>query len=123
METIRIDEDITVFYVTATSFPEGIPDATKKLQPVSSLIRKNGEYSDSPGLKTTGKSFTGLPQKKWKKTKLPKLKCETLLIKKGNYVFLVVDDFRKDVTGIDRAFKQLLLAPDLGSPWLLCGMV
>ena len=31
METMRIEEDIQVFWVTANSFPEGIPEATKKL--------------------------------------------------------------------------------------------
>jgi len=41
------------------------------------------------------------------------LQCKTLIIPKGKYIAILVNDFRKDVMSIDRAFQQLLKKPDL----------
>ncbi len=112
METIRIDEDITVFYVTAFSFPEGIPDATKKLHSLFPYSKERGIFGLSRP-ENNGNIVYRAAAEEMEEDEAAKFMCETLIIKKGNYVFLLVDDFRKDVMGIDRAFKQLLLAPNL----------
>ena len=42
-----------------------------------------------------------------------KYKCDTLTIKKGNYISAVVKDFRKDKTSIAKTFDELLKQPNI----------
>ncbi len=41
------------------------------------------------------------------------LNLETITLKKGRYVSLLVKDFMKDISGIEKAFNQLLIYPGL----------
>jgi hypothetical protein len=42
-----------------------------------------------------------------------KLNCKTLVLKKGKYISLTVNDYMKDLSSIEQAFKQLLSYPGL----------
>jgi hypothetical protein len=42
-----------------------------------------------------------------------KYNCETLIIKKGNYVSIVLNDYRKNLSSIGLAFKELLSHPNI----------
>ena len=42
-----------------------------------------------------------------------KLNCETLIIPKGKYIAIVVNEYSKDILSIDRAFRQLLKQTNL----------
>lgn len=112
METIKIDKDIKIFYVTARSFPDGILDAHNELHTLVpfSVGRKyfglsrpenNGEIVYKAA---TEETFTGESEK---------YKCETLVIKRGKYVSLAVKDFRKDPLSISKAFQELLRQPNI----------
>jgi hypothetical protein len=112
METLKLDNDIKVFYVTAETFPEGIPDATNKLHQLFPFSKERKIFGLSRP-ENNGKIVYRAAAEELEPGEAEKFNCETLIIKKGKYVSLVVNDFREDVLSIDRAFKQLLKEPNL----------
>lgn len=112
METIKLDKDIKVFYVTATSFPGGIPDATKKLHQLFPFSKERKIFGLSRP-ENGGEIVYRAAAEELSNGEAEKFGCDTLLIKKGKYISLTVDDFRKDITSIDKAFKQLLHVPNI----------
>lgn len=110
-EIITIEKDIKVFYITASSFPEGIVDAHQKLHSIVpfSIERKylgisrpeNGEIVYKAAVE---ESYTGEAEK---------YKCDTLILSKGNYISLKIHNYKQDVSSIEKAFKQLLIVPGL----------
>ena len=112
MEKYYIDKDIKVFYVTATSFPEGVGGAFQKL--LSFLPKPNERVLygiSSPNEKgkiiykaAVEESFQGEGEQNG---------CETYVIKKGEYLSELLLDWRKDESIIGRTFQRLLKHPDL----------
>ena len=107
MESIFLEQDIKVFYVTATSFPKGIQGAYQKLH---SLI------GSPTGRKFFGISYPEMPSKIIYKAAVEesypsegeKLGCETFVIKKGQYISIYIKDFMKDIPKIGQSFQELL---------------
>jgi hypothetical protein len=111
MEKITLDNDIKVSYITAKSFPDGIMDAHKKLHALVPF--------------STGRKYFGISRpengvivykaaaEEINKGEAEKLNCDTLILKKGKYICLTINDYVKDIQSIDRAFKKLLSYPDL----------
>lgn len=107
METIQLDSDIKVFYVTAKSFPEGIADATKELHQLFPFSKERKIFGLSRPEKG-GDIVYRAAAEEIEPGEAEKFNCDTLIIEKGKYISLTVDNFRKDVMSIDRAFKSLL---------------
>jgi hypothetical protein len=111
METTTLDDDIKVFYVTAKSFPGGIMEAHQKLHsltPFSNGRRFFGLSRPENGIivyKAAAEEMGG--------GEAEKLNCDTLIIKKGKYICLTINDFMKDIQSIGKAFKELLANPGL----------
>jgi len=107
MESIFLEQDIKVFYVTATSFPDGIQGAYQKLH---SLI------GSPAGRRFFGISYPETPSKIIYKAAVEesysgegeKLGCETFVIKKGQYTSIYIQDFMKDIPKIGQSFQELL---------------
>ncbi|MGZ3749781.1 MAG: transcriptional regulator [Mucilaginibacter sp.] len=111
METITLKNDIKVFYVTAKSFPEGIPEALEKLH---ALIPEPGD-----------RSFFGLSRpeqgpivyraaaEEIEPGEAEALKCRTIIIKKGNYISLTIHDYMNNLMQIGCSFRDLLAHPGL----------
>lgn len=112
METIELGHDTRVFYVTASSFPDGIPDAHARLQkrvPVSGdrnyfgLSRPEGNgpivYRAAAEEKFAGEA--------------EQYQCDTIILKKGMYRAITLQDFRTDPTSITRAFQKILATEGL----------
>ena len=112
METIKLDNDIKVFYVTAKTFPEGISEATNKLHGLFPFSKERRIFGLSRP-ENNGKIIYRAAAEELQPGEAEKFNCETLLIKNGEYISLTVDNFRKDIMSIDRAFKQLLSHPNL----------
>ncbi|PSL44190.1 hypothetical protein CLV51_10655 [Chitinophaga niastensis] len=112
MEKYSLDKDIKVFYVTATSFPEGIPAAFQQLH--SLLPTTNGReffgisYPNPKGeiiyKAAAAESFPGEGEK---------YGCETFLIKKGDFMSERLKDWRTDEMMVGQTFQKLLSHPDL----------
>ena len=112
MEKYFLDNDIHVFYVQATSFPDGIKPAFDKLH---SLVGK------PPDRKFFGISYPEKPGKIIYRAAVEAnsgdeartLGCESFIIRKGEYISIYVLNFMKDITAIGRTFGQLLKYPDI----------
>jgi hypothetical protein len=112
MEEYYIDRDIKVFYVTATSFPEGVGGAFQKL--LSFLPKPNERllyaisYPDEKGKiiykAAVEESFPGEGEQN---------NCETFVIKKGKFWSELLVDWRKDESSVGKTFQKLLKHPDL----------
>ena len=111
METTMLDKDITVFYVTAGTFPSGIMEAHQKLHALVPF---------SPGRKYFGISRpeNGIIVYKAAAEELEagegkKLGCENMVLKKGKYISVTIPDYQKNIESIGETFKTLLNQPGI----------
>ena len=112
METIIQDKDIKVFYVKATSFPEGVIPAHEKLHALVPFSKERKYFGisrpendmDIVYRAATEETFHGEAEQ---------YKCDTLILKKGRYVSTIVKNYTADTTSIGKAFDKLLQRPDL----------
>ena len=111
METTTIDNDIKVFYVPATSFPDGVMAAHKKihsLAPFSAGRKYFGLSRPETGViaykAAAEESFDG---------EGASLNCDSLVLKKGKYVSTIIKDFMSNMPAIGAAFRQLLSNPEI----------
>ena len=112
MEKFIIGKDIKVFYVTASSFPEGVGGAFQKLR---SLLPERSQrtlygisYPNEKGeiiyRAAAEESFPDEGRQKG---------CETFLIKKGEYLSEFLPDWKKDESIVGKTFRKLLEHPNL----------
>lgn len=112
MNTINFDNDITIMYVQAATFPDGVMPAYEALHsklPFSpdrkflsvSRPEGNGEISYKAGAEI-------LDNEEADKHGLP-----TLTLKKGGYVMITIENFMTDVSSVGRAFEELMQNPDI----------
>ncbi|HET6722273.1 MAG TPA: hypothetical protein VFH07_05960 [Chitinophagaceae bacterium] len=112
MENYFLEKDIKVFYVKATSFPDGITEAHQKLYALIGFAKHRKiygiSYPESPGKiiykAAAEESYSGEAEK---------LGCPTFIIKKGNYSSIYVKDFYSDIPAIGKAFQKLLDNPGI----------
>jgi hypothetical protein len=112
MEKVSLKNDIKVFYVTAQSFPQGIKEATDKLHSLFLFTKERKIFGLSRPENNEGIIYRAAAEEMFE-GEAEKLNCQTLIIPKGKYIAILVNDFRKDVMSIDRAFQQLLKQPNL----------
>jgi len=112
METLVFDNDITVMYVAAKTFPAGVMDAFKKLHSLvpMDVSRKFFGLSRPEG-------DGGIQYKAAAEVQSPgegeKLGFETLVLRKGEYICVTIKDFMKDVQAIGATFQQMIQRPDI----------
>ena len=112
METIFQEHDIKVFYITATSFPDGIQAAHEELHALVPFSTDRKYFGISrPG--NNGPIIYQAAAEEIKKGEAEKLNCDTLILKKGKYISLTIYDYIKDLQSISKAFQQLLTTPGL----------
>ena len=111
METITLDDDIKVFYITAKSFPDGIKDAHKKLHELVPFSSNRKYFGISRP--ENGAIIYKAAAEEINSGEGEKLHCDTLLLKKGKYICLTIIDYMKDLKSIGRSFEELLSYPDL----------
>jgi hypothetical protein len=112
METIILEKDIRVFYVTAASFPQGIGEATQKLHSLFPFTKERRIFGLSRPENNAGIVYRAAAEE-MQEGEAEKLQCKSMIIPNGKYTSVVVNDFRKDILSIDRAFQQLLKHPHL----------
>jgi len=111
METIALPNDIKVFYTTAKSFPDGIVEAYDKLHvlvPPSSGRKYYGISRPENGTIVYKAAVEEITPGEAEKFGL-----NTLVLKKGNYICTILNDWMKDTTEIGSVFSELLTQPGL----------
>jgi len=112
METIQLKQDIKVMYVTASSFPDGVLAAHQKLHslfPFSTERKYFGLSRPENGDDVVYRAAAEVLES----GEAEKLNLETIIIKKGNYVSVVLHDYMKDLPAIGNTFQQMIAHPDI----------
>jgi hypothetical protein len=106
MENVTIENDINVFYLTASSFPDGIQEVHARLH---SLVEDSSErttFGISRPENGTIIYRVGFEEKYAGDGAI--YDCATFVLKKGTYSCISVMDFMKDPASIKNAFTTLL---------------
>jgi len=112
MEKTTIEKDIPVFYVTANSFPDDVPNAYERLHSkISDATERRFFGISHPNEK--GVIIYKAAAEELEPGEGAKYGCETFTIKKGEYISFYIKDHMKDSASIGNAFKQLLDSPDI----------
>jgi hypothetical protein len=107
MEDFNIGKDISVVYIQAISFPEGVLAAHQKLHSLVPFTRERGYFGISYGnteggiiYKASAEILDG-----------EKYDLETFTIKKGNYLSEILKDYQQDISSIGKIFQKMLTDP------------
>lgn len=112
INTVTIEHDIKVFYVTAEPFPDDVPGAYDRLH---TLITDNRDrvYFGISHPNEKGIIIYKAAAEELEDGEAEKYGCETFTIKKGNYIFIDIKNHMEDGTSIGNAFQKLLKNPDI----------
>jgi len=111
METINIPDDISLLYVTATSFPAGIMDAFNRLHALVQDHNTRMNYGISRPEKGTILYKAAVAEVK--NGEADELKCGKLVLPKGDYISATITDLMKDTSVIGKTFAELLAHPGI----------
>jgi predicted transcriptional regulator YdeE len=112
MEKITINDDIPVIALKAPFFPEGIPDAYDKLHSILGKSAPRRVFGLSRPEKDSEIIYWAAAEE-LEAGEAEQLECESLVIKKGTYVSITVENYKQDIPAIRRAFEQLLTESNL----------
>lgn len=113
MEHITIDHDIRILYVTASSFPEGIGEAYKRLESIVPASEKPRQYFGISRPENDGTIIYRAAVEVLTADEAEKLGCETLVLEKGTYISETVYDFMQNTGRIGEVFQRLISTPGL----------
>ncbi|MEJ7587400.1 MAG: hypothetical protein WKI04_07550 [Ferruginibacter sp.] len=111
MEITILENAVTVFYITAKSFPEGIPHAHKSLHALVPFLKERKYFGISRP--ENGVIIYRAAAEEIQPGEAGKLNCESLVLEKGKYISLTINDYNQDLQNIERSFKKLLEYPGL----------
>jgi hypothetical protein len=111
MEKYSLDKDLKIFYVTASSFPEGIPAAYQELGRLVPLSKERTLYGISRP--EGGPIIYRAGVEELYEGEAEKYGCPSLVLKKGTYISSILKDYMKAPELIGCEFKALLETPGL----------
>jgi len=106
MKTIIFENDIKVFYVEAESFPDGIEAAHKKLHELVPFSDKRKYFGISRP--ENGHIVYRAAAEEVIIGEAERLNCKILVLEKGNYISVTIEDYMQHIEGIGMAFEELL---------------
>lgn len=112
METEIIEKDITVVCVTASSFPDGIGAAHRKLHSLIPFVIQRKAYGISWSDGKGGIIYKAAAEQ-LEEGEAEAYGLETFVIRKGEYKSELLLNFPEDMTRINTAFQKLLALPEL----------
>lgn len=107
-----LERDITVYYVEASSFPDGVLVAHQSLHKLVDFD-SNRNYFGISNANSTGEIIYKAAAEEYVEGEFQKHSLSSFVIPKGNYACITIKDFMKDVSAIGQAFQELLKEPDL----------
>lgn len=111
METKIIQEDTIVFFIEASSFPEGIGIAFQKLFSTFPSTEKRNVFGISRP--ENGKIVYKAAAELISSDDRSNLNLPSLVIEKGEYYFTLVKNFRNDINSISKAFMKITSLPNI----------
>ncbi len=99
-------------YITASSFPDGVLAAHQKLHTLIPFTTDR-RYFGLSRPENGGQIVYRASAEELEPGEGEKLKLETLILKKGKYISLIIHDFMKDIPAIEKAFNLLTSQPDI----------
>jgi len=110
METQNLKESLRVFYIEASSFPNGVKGAHEKLH---SLVHsnKNRRFFGISWGGSDGNIIYKAAAEELYEGEGEKYGCETFTIEKGNYISDTLHDWQRDESQIGRKFREMLKDP------------
>lgn len=115
MTTTIVSEDILVYCVTAASFPDGVLQAHQSLH---ALVPFNDQrkYFGLSWPDKDGNILYKAAAEELREGELSRHHLESKIIVKGEYLYIDIPDFMKNIPAIGAAFQQLIhderIAPD-----------
>lgn len=110
MEQYTLDRDIKLICIPATSFPDGVAAAYEKLHSLLPATQRRATFGISW---PDGKG--SLVYKACVEETYPgeteSLGAETFIVKKGDYISIVIHDFMSDLSAFGKAFQELCSDP------------
>ncbi|GAA4088356.1 transcriptional regulator [Mucilaginibacter panaciglaebae] len=111
MENIKFDQDITVMYIAASSFPNGVLAAHQKLHALFTYSA-NRRYFGISRLENGEIQYKAAAEE-LERGEAEKLGLPTLILKKGDYHAITIHDYMKDIPSIQKTFDTLIAQPDI----------
>jgi hypothetical protein len=111
MDKYNLDKDVKLFCVTAKSFPEGIVPAHDELIELLPTTEGRHFYGISYCEGKTLVYKAGVEESYAGEAE--KYGCQTFIVKKGEYVFVDLPHYYKNIPQIGETFKQLLAEPGI----------
>ncbi|UZR96948.1 transcriptional regulator [Chondrinema litorale] len=111
MEEFILESNIKLFYIQAISFPEGVLEAHQKLHNMVPFSRDRKYFGISRP--ENGIIVYKAATEETFANEAEKYNCQTLLLKKGKYISIIVEHFRENPQKIKDAFDQLIKHYDL----------
>lgn len=112
MKNYNLEKNIHVMCVTATSFPDGVMNAYKKLQSLITDSKERRYFGISHSTKDGSVIYKACAEEK-EAGEAKKLGLESFTIKAGNFANEYIVDHMKDSESIGNTFKKLLKNPDI----------
>ena len=112
MKTYKLEENIKVFCIKASSFPDGIQKAHQKLHEIVPFSERRKYYGISHPVETGEIEYKSAVSEIYD-GELSSHSLEKFTIPKGNYLYKDVNDFVKNITQIGAAFKKLIADPQI----------
>ena len=112
MQTFNLENDIQIFYVTAKSYPEGILAAHQQLHAMVPFSYERKYFGLSRPENNSGIVYRAATEETFE-GEAEKYNCETLTINKGQYLSLIISNYRQDLPSIGIAFQKLLSQPNI----------
>ena len=112
MEKYFLERDIKVFGASAEKFPDGILKAYQKLR----ILLPNSDLRNFYGVSNVNNDKVIIYKatvEELYEGDAQKYGCETYNIRKGEYIGMVITDFRETPQSIGKAFETLLANPNI----------
>jgi hypothetical protein len=106
MESMTLNEDILVYCITATSFPDGVKQAHESLHTLVPFEEQRKYFGLS--WPQDGQIIYKAAAEELHPGELSRHKLETITLVKGTYLYIDIHDFMKDIPAIGEAFQQLI---------------
>lgn len=107
MEIFKIENDFTLMYVEAASFPDGIEEAYKKLEAVLTEDEKRKLFGISYGGENGNIVYKAAAEESYP-GESEKYQLNSFTVRKGNFISETITNWRNNVSLIGSTFQKML---------------